>query len=349
MVPVLLTGVVIANKSGTQPVKISDLLKKVILEWNPGIVRTMTALIQIEISRRGYPFHKQLSNDLETQIGWLWHYSKNLPIGNKHAINEMMRRMMRSIEVRLQQEGIAAIDIAEILQQIPQEDDHDNLFQILKSWCGADGKNSTSNINPISTMHALNAYQSSVPFEGKYVTTGTVMMSNDPEEGGERWWVCVQPACDTVPEQANEDHKYIHCRLLSLFKLHETDVQQDSIENASQSRYLFVKCNEERVFLSVENEKSDQPNPISAYVNKVNQVEDAAPYPKTVIHIPKKNSDEIGFVKLEMSLIAQLHEPYANRLLHITGHHLSRIGLDFVDWPTEKKDTAGGEAVAASN
>jgi hypothetical protein len=187
------------------------------------------------------------------------------------------------------------------------------------------GNTAPSSASPIEILHALNAYQSSERFKGDFITTGTVMVSHD----NSRWWVCVEPACSAVPSQAPQNANFMQCQLLELFKASD---EKAVIAAASRSNHLFVVHNGKRVFLSVINE-FDQPILRIAYVPKNDQIRTTGEKRESVLSFPSLNADRPAWQEVTMQIIAQLHEPYANRLLHLTGHHLSRIGLDFVDHP----------------
>jgi len=318
--------VVVANKRATPPSEVIPVLETAIVEWNPGIVRTLVAEIQNTMSRRGYAFGESLSSDLQTQIGWLWHATSSGGGTNaSDAVKILLNRMLLGLRKNLlSDEGLSAFT-TKCLADIPVHGDVDKQIEEVKGWCG---QASQEKISPNGVLHALNAYQSSEPFVGEFITTGTVMFSHDST--GKRWWACVEPACSTVPSQAPEDSQFIQCQLLELFK--ETDDADKIVSNASKSKHLFVEFDGQREYLSVVN-KYDQPVVRTAYVPKNQQIELKGQQYKVTLLFPDLKDAKPKLIDRPMQIVAQLHEPYANRLLHLSGHHLSRIGLDFVDRP----------------
>ncbi len=322
--------VVVANKNQTPPQNIIPVLEKAIVEWNPGIVRTVVAEIQNTMSRGGYAFGESLSTDLQTQIGWLWHAtSSNSCSNNIDAVKLLLNRMLLGLRKNLLADKELSAFTERCLDAISKNDEVDEQINEVKSWCG---KVELEQIDSKSVLHALNAYQSSEPFASTFITTGTIMLSHD--NTGRRWWVCVEPACSTVPSQAPENSKFIQCQLLEL--ICKTADADEIISNATKSDHLFVMLDGKREFLSIVNE-FDQPLVRTAFVPKRNQIEISEEKHEVDLYFPTLNKDEPLLEVRRMQIVAQLHEPYANRLLHLTGHHLSRIGLDFVDLPQSSR------------
>ena len=185
-------------------------------------------------------------------------------------------------------------------------------------------------VDPTDVIHALNCFESTEEFSTEFVTTGTVLFSKD-DKYGPRWWVCVEPACDTVPSQASSKDNFLQCRLLEVRNC--TDEKDEVVKFATRSRYIFVKFDSNREFLDALNKTSDQPKPVTAFVPKENQLVEN----RVSVFLPNKSEKSLGFTELEMQVVAQLQEPYANRLLQETGNQLSRIGLNFINLPEDKK------------
>lgn len=321
--------VVVASKKSTPPSNVLSVLDNALIDWNPGIVRTVIAQIQNTMSRRGYAFSESLSSDLHTQVGWLWHAKcREGGTDEKGAVKILLNRMLLGLRRSLLSDQELSTVTTDWLKTIPTCEGMNDQISEITEWCGGGGGD--EEITPTSVFHALNAYQSSAPFEGKYITTGTIMFSHDST--GNRWWVCVEPACSTVPNQAPAAAEYIQCQLLELKK--ETDNPERIVFHASKSKHLFVMFNRNREFLSVVND-FDQPMLRSAYIPKHGEIKPSGKYHEATVLFPSLNDAEPKLFARQMQIVAQLHEPYANRLLHLSGHHLSRIGLDFVDRPQE--------------
>ena len=236
----------------------------------------------------------------------------------------LIQRMVLSIRSRLTSDEELRKFVSSCVSTLPDAIDADTkISQLCKSFDGVD-------VNPTDVIHALNCFESTEEFSTEFVTTGTVLFSKD-NKYGERWWVCVEPACDTVPSQASSKDNFLQCRLLEVRNC--TAEKDEVVKFATRSRYIFVKFDSNREFLDALNKTSDQPKPVTAFVPKENQLSEN----RVSVFLPNKSEKTLGFSKLEMRVVAQLQEPYANRLLQETGNQLSRIGLNFINLPDDSK------------
>ena len=315
--------VVVAHKGTTSPNELLTVIKNAILDWNPGIVRTIIAQIQNTIADNGYAFAESLANDLETQVAWLWHASRG-GAGEPAAIEMLIQRMVLSLRATLSSDGDLSEFVSSCIATLPDlADPLTQLAAIAKTIA-------VNDIGGADVLHALNCFESTEPFSTNYITTGTVLFSKHPKFGNQ-WWVCVEPACDTIPNQASSQDNFLHCRLLEVRSC--TSEKEDIARAATRSRYIFVNFGSRREFLDSLNETSAQPKPVTGFVKKEGQVVGNLGDQRVSVFFPDKSLTEIGFFEVEMHVVAQLREPYANRLLQETGSQLSRIGLNFVDLP----------------
>ena len=319
--------VVLANKEDTPPKSVMEVLESAILAWNPGVVRTLIAEIQNTMSRRGYAFAENLATDIETQVGWLWHatHSRQTVGDASSTVTLLLNRMLLALRNNLLRDDDLGTFTSNCLDVIPEYEDSKKQIKAAQFSCAS---TTSDEMRPSDVLHALNAYQSSDVFSGDFVTTGTILYSHD--ESGKRWWACVEPACNTVPSQAAENAKFIQCRLIELS--HQTSEAESIVQKASQSRHLFVVLDGEREFLSVVNSVGN-PVPRTAYVAKESQINAVDDGHEVEVFFPSLNRAEPQLARCKMRIVAQLHEQYAIRLLHLAGHHMSRVGLDFIDFP----------------
>ena len=153
------------------------------------------------------------------------------------------------------------------------------------------------------------------------------------------WLVCVEPACDTVPSQAPKSEEFLHCRMLELFR---SDAQT-AVREAHNANYLFVKCLDgAREYLSIKTNRG-LPKLLTTFVCKSNQIRNDLGKHIVAVRFATLGA-EPTFISVDYEVVSQLHDAYANRLLHETGHHLSRVGLDFVSLAdkSEKNEAQGG-------
>lgn len=328
------------KNDGTKPLDLIPLIDKVIKSWNPGLTRVILSQIRNTVGRRGLEFLSGMPHDIETQISWLWHSTLNDKDSKEEA--EAIESLVKTLLVSFTDKVVTDKDLTDFVRRslgiIPRTGfEMQQLSEVSKpQWLGREGITAVSN-NDI--LHALNVFQSSKRFDGKHITTGTILRlscrDGDQISQGPLWLACVEPACDTVPHQAPKSEEWLHCRMLELFN--ELD---DVVRDAHQGNHLFVKCPDgSRKYLSFRT-KRGHPKIYPAFVSKNNQIEIQSDRRLVEVRFPLLGA-EPSFQPVVYEVVTQLHDAYANRLLHYTGHHLSRIGLDFVSLAVSGEEEHG--------
>ena len=148
------------------------------------------------------------------------------------------------------------------------------------------------------------------------------------------WWVCVEPACEMTPSQSQDKH--LRCRLIELENC--TKNIATAVKDAN-GKYLFVKHLGKREVLAIESGRAGKKVPVvkTAFIAKDSQITLSNEEYKLRAHFPNMKTTPPEFLEREMTVVAQLREAYANRLLQASGSHLSRIGLDIVNLPEVKE------------
>lgn len=186
----------------------------------------------------------------------------------------------------------------------------------------------------------LNAFLCSQRHDRHHLRTGTVFRTEDgahPEDGA-HYWVCVTPACDMVPRprKATVDPwgaSLGEARALMAVRLDLNVNNQTAVTGAVDGRYIFFDDHSEfppapRAAV-VFNLSTNDPNP------KVEQMfaKNLARVEGGKVVMQRIAADEAGVLSLHEQpcvVVSQLRAPYAERLTHIVGGHVSRIGVDFL-------------------
>ncbi len=316
-----------ANKALTLPVKILEIVDQSLLGWRPGLPRTIIAYLRNTVTRRGLEFRKNFPQDAATQVGWVWH-ATNAPADSpteRHASQTLLRRLLTVFQDQVALDDHLADFVRNALALVPRHGNQIAQLAEAKNWVG---RESIAKVKDTDFLHALNSFQSTKSYTEQFVTTGTIMRRVEGHD--KQWLVCVEPACDTVPAQAPEDFRFMQVRMLELVKCSHDDAEKIA-RTATQSKYLFVRVDGNREYLSVVNPESGHPKLMNAYVRRESQIIEEQGRSMVNILLPNPRLDTPVFETVKYEVIAQLHEPYANRLLHLAGFHLSRIGLDFVE------------------
>ena len=323
------------SDSGTKPNDLIQLVDQVIQSWNPGLTRVILSQIRNTVGKRGLEFLSGMPHDIETQISWLWHSTLNEKSSQEEieAIQVLVKTLLVSFTDRVVSDADLTDFVRRSLALIPRTNrKNQQLSEVSKSqWLGREGENK---IKGSDVLHALNVFQSSKRFDGKHITTGTILHRSSKSESP-LWLVCVEPACDTVPSQAPKSEEFLHCRMRELFPATDSVVR-----DAHNGNHLFVKYPEsKREYLSLKTDRGF-PRLHSTLVRKTNQIIEESQRLVVEVRFPRLGIQP-SFESVNYEVVTQLHDAYANRLLHDTGHHLSRIGLDLFSLPNDEEKQQG--------
>lgn len=318
-----------------QELQLLDALDESLVAWNPGIPRTIVSETRNSIARKRHEFDNDFPHDLATQAGWLWYAQKSSCDGTE-GIRQLLKGVLRSFQDRVLSDNKLGTFVEDLLRVIPQKNTSIEQVEEAGKWCGDIGN---SGIETHSVMHALNVFQSSSAFSGDYVTTGTILKRIGENHGNQpEWLVVVEPACNLVPSQGQGNAMFTSCRMLELEKTPAGDVDT-VLYDAKHARHLFVQIDQQRLCFPIGNPKTSfQPKVIDSFVPRISQLREENGRRVVKVHFPNLQGETPTSNNSEFEIVSQLHEPYANRLLHHVGSHLSRIGLDFVSLPDPQND-----------
>lgn len=169
-----------------------------------------------------------------------------------------------------------------------------------------------------------NAFVSSKPPEGWHLTTGHVFVV------GEDYWVCLSPACDTVPTQLSRAKLDAFGERLPFMavKLIPTDEAKAS-KDAHSNRFVFLRIDGEVRCFCFNSPQSDVSAPTwrTLYAEKRGVFSGSFTFNVLVV---EKGARGLLQRKRDARVIAQLRYEYALNLVQRLGGSLTRIGLDYV-------------------
>lgn len=193
----------------------------------------------------------------------------------------------------------------------------------------------------------LNEFLASEPFRRQHPTTGTIL--HDEESGD--FIMCASPACDMVSRKPNSSQKWLDTmhplRPLVGVHLHGEETPTTAIMNAELGKYVFFSLDGKMTALSMM--PAEQPVTEFFFVNYEADIifeENGNKYIEAfrLSRSSKEDGKLSGILKpVRFRLVNQVRDAYANRFLQMTGNHLSRIGVDFVNFtpPPANPEGAG--------
>lgn len=213
-----------------------------------------------------------------------------------------------------------------------------------------------SHISDRDVCLALNAFLCSERFARDHVTTGTVFR----EVGGRQdvYWICATPACDMVVrsnaqkvaeavkvsrEQAKkasaEDKPPRWIKELESGSIRAVTVLRGmAVSDAALDRCLTNATKLKHIFLHDVGLEEDGAPPLRAIEVLADELAVEQMYAADLAVVKERRfrvfrvSADQGKAELkgvEMMVVGQLRKQYAARLLQTSGHHSSRIGIDF--------------------
>jgi len=184
----------------------------------------------------------------------------------------------------------------------------------------------------------LNAFLCSEAFTRHHLRVGSIFRREDSDD----YWVCVTPACDMVPRTRSRDidpwaFELDPARPMLALRLSVRRGAERALKFAEQGRYLFFRDQStggnEIVVAAAFNTATGDPNP---------QLEQMFAADRALVHegrvvlqrcIREEESNVVALQAISCVVASQLRAPYAERLAHVVGGHLSRIGVNFLGLP----------------
>lgn len=195
-------------------------------------------------------------------------------------------------------------------------------------------------------MLRLNAFLCSEVISRHHLRVGSIFR----DSAGTTYWVCVTPACDMVPREPRPSIDPWAAELDPLrpmtalrLKLQLGAERVTALDTASRGRYVFFHDTTKAGGLDTVlvaacfNLLTGDPNPrleqmFAADRGRITNGKVALQRCKL-----SETGESIVIETFECSAVCQLRAPYAERLAHVVGHHLSRIGVNFLQ-PTTTED-----------
>lgn len=188
----------------------------------------------------------------------------------------------------------------------------------------------------------LNAFLCSEAPVRHHLSTGSIF--RHVEEN--KYWVCVTPACDMVPRKPGGTNPWAKeldpIRPMLALRL---DVQKRKVEKP-----LEVVERGRFIFFAEQLSDPQKKDPVVAACFHT-ETDDANPRLEQMFALDRSRVSQgkvrlqrciagdgcVSLEEIECRVVAQLRAPYAERLVHVVGGHLSRIGVDF--FPLKKAST----------
>lgn len=182
----------------------------------------------------------------------------------------------------------------------------------------------TSPLDQRKAEYEHNAFVSSQPPHGWHLTTGHVFVIDQD------YWVCVSPACDTVPAQLSPARVAIFGERLPFMAVKLVPIAEGKTpKDVQTNRYIFLRIADTVKCFCFNNPSNDVSAPgwHMLYADKRGEFSNDF---KFEVFVTEKGTRGLKQRKREAQVVSQLRYEYALNLVQRLGGSLTRIGLDFV-------------------
>jgi Response receiver domain len=320
--------VVFVNKTDQSGSAVFDALETALGDWKPSALHLTAAYARESISRGGFRLDASALADADLRAGLLYYALEQESVhGFRHWYERLIQSVAEQAIEDVEMFGTTLIDPGAM-----REGNEGNMQRALElARNSGDRKPSEDKI-----IEALNDFLCSEPYRHKYVRTGTILC-NTAAQGEPQYWICVTPACDMVPRApptgvwAHDLHP-----LKPMMVLRTKNAKMNTaLMDPAHGRYVFFKHDKRRVAVEVIDGSTKQPMSEMMIVEG-QAVTDADQCFYAYLVRQVGGAPSFG-ERIKMRAVAQLRTQYASRLLQDTGHHASRIGVDFVGLTNRKK------------
>jgi hypothetical protein len=316
-----------------EPVRLWATLTAGLENWNPSYYQLLVSEIQNSLENDGLPFDPIFSSDVEGHAAWLSKILETDDIDRQRELsNQLISQLVDYLKIKLSNKKellefqYKSINSLSTQKQNAVEKSFEEFSALHIKLNIADGNFSER------MHHALNANLCSSTFTGKYITSGTIVKVETSDSSESKWYLCVSPACDTVPANRKGDlaKRLDPDRLLKFLVL--SKIKLDSaLENATSGRNVFIRTPNERLAFNVQNDQY-APEVEYALIHEhnnphINIQKDGV----EVSFLQRDSTDGSHLNKTRLIPVSQLRDSYTARYQTVASHHQGRVGVDYFD------------------
>lgn len=318
----------LVGKSQNKGEAVFKVLEQALESWSPPLLVAGLAYARHLFIKGGFRIDSDfLAKNRHLHVGLLTHAVANDDaMSTERAVRNLFERLLSSVTEDVISE-LAPLVAGEI-----RRNPNLNTFDYARGLA-----NETPQEDPQAekdaVYHALNAFLCSERPERfcrmESVTTGTVFSCVRSEPGSQdlSYWVCVTPACDMVVRESPREEDL---RTFSALRVKKVGLRK-ALKNATYCQHIFIDNLGHPLVLEVGENRNVRSLPADTMhaVNMATLERDSAGTATFSAYI---YCDGMSRPKepRKMTVVGQLRQSYASRLLQEAGDYGARIGVDFV-------------------
>ncbi|MCU4377292.1 response regulator receiver domain [Acinetobacter haemolyticus] len=319
------------------PANIWNTLKDSLVSWKPSYYQLIQSEIQNHIESDSMAFNSVHDNDKHGQAAWLQQILKS---SNETEISQLLRNIYADVSEELSFKFNHNNELSEFIRltfnfykdKLNPESD----INLAKFCCEQMKLPFNTSKTPKDMYHALNMHLSSKNYQNEYISTGTIFKTISTDQPT-TWYLCVSAACDMIPSQANDPYndRLTPHRLIRVLELFPAN-QENAIQFATHSKYVYVYDNGQRKYFSILNETSNLP--ALDYMIIKNHADELKRKEIPLMIFTKDHSGNVAIKDIKVKPKSQLRVGYAERYQSIAAQHGARIGVDYINSDIETAD-----------
>lgn len=302
-------------------------------DWNPSYYQLAISEVQNLFENEALPFDFTFIHDTAGQAAWLSSIlSENNATKKTELSIQFVAKLIEELTDKFSQRR-ELVNFHEDTIKALAEEAKSRATHDFHKFSAEHMKLNTGGTYQSDMFHALNASLCSTPFNGRYITNGTVL--KETGEGSSKWYLCVSPACDTVPSQTTSKlaKRIAPDRLIKLIVLSVNNTSK-ALENATSCRSIFIYSNDRtRIALAVQDEHTRSPEIEYAIVhNHAERTTESTNAEITVSFLTRDGGTVSKLTEAKLLPVCQLRDSYTARYQTVASHHLGRVGVDYVNY-----------------
>ncbi|WAC28786.1 response regulator receiver domain [Ancylobacter sp. SL191] len=329
----------------TDPYGIMACLGKALLAWRPNLIQIIISEIQNVLELEALATEDEHLSEPETQTA-LWYYllqalgtldldkSPDVRVPLMSIVDKIVDGIRRRLSTDSKIIDLASHALLGELRSIgwtTQSWPQVGKAEMVRG--AATLARTTGKINQSDVLFRLNSFLSTERFRRSHITTGTIFRNND----GSGYWVAASPACDLVARKPGEQQAWAHeihpLTAVVALRLLPFESVSSALNEASRANHVFLELEgQQKVFKLV----NGMGQPVYEFLFATDEGRITSEEGRTFFRASRLVGQHGGsreLVEERFEVVDQLRSLNATRVLHSTGQHLSRIGLDFVDMP----------------
>lgn len=325
------------------PEEVWDSIENSLLDWCPNFYRVITSELQNQIEDTNLSMEKILSKGHFEQASALWGILRVAEENRIQAASDLLLNLLKDISERIQEKTnlhefiriVANNTIDQMPPFVKRESDvnrHDAYINESMNIALKNQKEANLDLNcenRLNVAHAFNEQLCIGKNKPRFISTGVI--SKWSRDGGNTYYLCIAPSCNTIPKQltGNIAVEMTPHRPMRFIRLEAELLTAKVIKKAHQADTIFITDDGERLALKIFEKNQDGPTIEQGVVVNHDRDDPRQNGAKEIQFFITKNG-QLEVETRQFNPIAKLRAGFASRYQNTQLQYEARIGVDFV-------------------